>query len=350
MYHSKTYLAVPPGATLKELIDDRGMSQKELANRMGVSPKHVSELINGKVGLTEKTAIKLQSVLGISADVWMNLEHKYRMTLGLAEEENEMDQDIQMLSKFPFQQMVQLGWIREGTEKAEKVRSLREFLQVACLSFIDRDSVAPAVAYRKLMKTDRSDVAALCWLQKAKELAEDISVKDLDLAGLRSDLPAIREMSTEPLTEFRPALTDLLARRGIALVLLPSLQGSGIHGATFISGKKIVIAVSDRNKDSDRFWFSLLHEIGHILNGDILAATKGINSQAEMKADEFARNTLIEPENLKLWLSGFDGSDEQIKSFCRKNRIHPSILVGRLQNEGILKFNQKNYLKDQYSF
>lgn len=61
MENSKTYLAVPPGETLKELIEDRGMTQKELADRLDVSPKHVSELINGKVGLTEKIALKLES-------------------------------------------------------------------------------------------------------------------------------------------------------------------------------------------------------------------------------------------------------------------------------------------------
>ncbi|WP_439750001.1 helix-turn-helix transcriptional regulator, partial [Ileibacterium valens] len=60
MENSKTYLAVPPGETLKELIEDRGMTQKELADRLDVSPKHVSELINGKVGLTEKIALKLE--------------------------------------------------------------------------------------------------------------------------------------------------------------------------------------------------------------------------------------------------------------------------------------------------
>lgn len=77
MENSKTYLAVPPGETLKELIEDRGMTQKELADRLDVSPKHVSELINGKVGLTEKIALKLESVLGVSSDFWINLEENY---------------------------------------------------------------------------------------------------------------------------------------------------------------------------------------------------------------------------------------------------------------------------------
>ena len=89
--NSETYIAIPPGETIKEQLEDRDMSQKEFARRMDLSEKHVSRLLNGKVGLTHDTALKLESVLGIKAEFWNNLENRYREKLALVKSENEME-------------------------------------------------------------------------------------------------------------------------------------------------------------------------------------------------------------------------------------------------------------------
>lgn len=57
---SRSYIAIPPGATIKEQLEDRGMSQKEFALRMGMSEKHISHLINGDVQLTPDVAYKIE--------------------------------------------------------------------------------------------------------------------------------------------------------------------------------------------------------------------------------------------------------------------------------------------------
>ena len=78
MVRSRTYIATPPGATIKEQLQDRGMSQKEFAVRMNLSEKHISRLINGEVQLTPDVAIRLETVLGVPASFWNNLEVIYR--------------------------------------------------------------------------------------------------------------------------------------------------------------------------------------------------------------------------------------------------------------------------------
>ena len=74
MIKSKTYIAIPPGATIKEQISDRKMTQKELAARMEMSEKHISHLINGDIQLTHDVAMRLEMVLGLPARFWNNLE------------------------------------------------------------------------------------------------------------------------------------------------------------------------------------------------------------------------------------------------------------------------------------
>ena len=85
---SKTYIAIPPGATLREQLKDRKMTQKDLALKMGMSTKHISKLINGEVQLTPNTALKLEYILGIPAEFWCNLESIYQINMIRATREN----------------------------------------------------------------------------------------------------------------------------------------------------------------------------------------------------------------------------------------------------------------------
>ena len=93
MVRSRSYIATPPGATVKEQLNDRGMSQKEFAARMGMSEKHISKLINGDVQLTPDVAVRLEMVLGVPAKFWNNLEAIYREKLVKVAAENAMEAD-----------------------------------------------------------------------------------------------------------------------------------------------------------------------------------------------------------------------------------------------------------------
>ena len=103
---SKTYVATPPGATIKEQLFYRKMSQKEFASRMDMSEKHISRLINGEVQLTPDVAMRLEMVLGLPAHFWNNLESIYREKLSLVQAENEMTEDLKTVKKLPYSEMV----------------------------------------------------------------------------------------------------------------------------------------------------------------------------------------------------------------------------------------------------
>lgn len=73
--------AVPPGFTLAETLEALGMSQKELSIRMGMSQKTINEIIQGKASITPETAVALETVLGVEAVFWLNLESNFRADL-----------------------------------------------------------------------------------------------------------------------------------------------------------------------------------------------------------------------------------------------------------------------------
>ena len=80
--HLTPAIATHPGEVLKEEIEARGMTQKELAEKMGRSPQIVNLIINGRKGISAETAINLEKAFpDIPAEFWMNLDSAYRLDL-----------------------------------------------------------------------------------------------------------------------------------------------------------------------------------------------------------------------------------------------------------------------------
>ena len=158
MVRSRSYIATPPGATIKEQLNDRGMKQKEFAARMDMSEKHISRLINGDVQLTPEVAIRLEMVLGIPAKFWNDLEAIYREKIIKAEAENAMDGDIELAKQFPYTEMAKLGWVPQTRDVKEKVIYLRKYFEVAELLLLSNDQIS-RIACRRLAITEKSDLA-----------------------------------------------------------------------------------------------------------------------------------------------------------------------------------------------
>ena len=345
---SRTIIATPPGATIREQLDDRGMTQKEFALRMDMSEKHISQLINGDVRLTPSVALRLESVLGVPASFWNNLETRYREKLLQVEEENAMDRDIALSKLFPYAEMVRYNWIEKTSNPVEKVRNLRRYFEVARLDIIDHLSM-PGIAYRRLAVTEKSDYSLAVWAQQAKLQARDKKVALLNLQKLSDDLPYIRSMTMDKPETFCPKLEQELSDCGIALVLLPHMQGSFLHGASFIDGKKVVMGLTVRGRDADRFWFSLFHELDHVLEQHI-DKPHGPTQEDEDHANIFARDLLISPDDYAKLIENKNVNSQTVVSFAAEVGIDPGIVVGRLQNDGVIKHNVMNELKTQYIF
>ena len=154
MIRSRSCIAIPPGASIKEQLRDRGMSQKEFAARMDMSEKHISKLINGEVQLTPETAERLEMVLGVPAKFWNNLEAIYREKIVKAESENAMDVDIEIIKQFPYGEIARLEWVPNTRNIKERVVCLRKYFEVVNLSLLENDQIT-RIACRRLAITEK---------------------------------------------------------------------------------------------------------------------------------------------------------------------------------------------------
>ena len=94
MLESKKYIAIPPGATITEQLDDVGMTTKEFADRMGLTVGCLDSLLAGKMALSQDIACKLESVLGVPAKFWNNLEMIYRTKLEKISKEHNPEIEV----------------------------------------------------------------------------------------------------------------------------------------------------------------------------------------------------------------------------------------------------------------
>ena len=130
-----------------------------------------------------------------------------------------------------------------------------------------------------------------------------------------------------------------------------------MNGAVkWVSEDRVVLAMNNRGLDADKFWFSLFHEIKHVLQQKIktvfISSTveemKDINDKLEIEADKFATNYLISPADYKRLVPTRYTSDDEIVEFAKRIGIHPGIVAGRLQHEGVIAQNRCSKLKEKY--
>lgn len=353
--------AVAPGETLRETIETIGMTQAELADRTGRPKKTINEIITGKAAITAETALQLERVLGVPASFWNNLERNYREALARLKEEEELQKQEEWANHFPIEAMVKLGWIPREDSKIDKIRGLLNFFGVARIHEWKGLWENPEAAYRKTTVYQTNHYAVAAWLRKGEAEAAKLETRTYNRKLFNSALRMIRSMTVNPPGIFEPKMRKICADAGVAVVFTPEIPGTHVYGATrWLKATKALIQLSLRGKSDDHLWFSFFHEAGHIFlhgkdeifiettdkNGTRIDGTK----KEEQEADQFSRDFLIPPKEYHIFFQDQQFDLTSIQRFAANLGITPGIVVGRLQHEKVIPFNQGNSLKKRFKF
>jgi HTH-type transcriptional regulator / antitoxin HigA len=349
--------AVHPGEVLAEALEERGMSQAELARRMDRPLKTINEIVKGKSAVTHDTAIQLELVLGIQARLWNNLQRDFWEAEARIEEHRRLEREAGWADHFPLKEMVQRGWLSAAGSKAEAMVNLLRFFAVSGPAAWERQWATTQTAFRRSPAFPPSPHAVSAWLRHGELKAAEIECLPFDAAKLRSALADIRALTQLDPMAFMPDLVEILAACGVALVMTPELPGTHLAGAArWLTPEKALVQLSLRHGTDDQFWFALFHELGHLLRSGPRSAfldTAGpepVGSPDEVAADRFAANQLIPPQAFdRIRQAGrFDPSD--IRRYAVELGMPPGIIVGRLQRERLVDPSQLNYLKRRWSW
>ena len=324
--------AVSPGDHIKEWLDDHGINAAELARRLDVTPKHVSELLSGKAPLSATVALGLERVTGIPARIWNRFEAGYREDLARLAETDRLAAQYEQAKRFPLKYLREWKFVSaESRDKAGTVRELLTIFGIAHLDAFDATWAHGKVAYRRATPATDKVYERATWLALGEREAGIERLSDYDRAALEALLPQLRALTAHanPVEALEEA-TELLRGVGVALCLIPPIPGFGVHGATrWIAGHPVV-QLSVRGKTDDQLWFTLFHELGHVLlHGHKTVFFQGAGDQAEAEADEFASSTLV-PERYRDRLPT-GRNIAAVSDLASDLGIAPSIVLGQAQ-------------------
>lgn len=178
-------VAVPPGATIRELLEVKGMTQQELAERMDRPPNKVNEILQGKRAITVNTAMALELVLGWPAEFWLEREKNYQLSKARLDAQASLEEQVAWVKKFPLREMVKFGWVKRLANPAGQVRALLAFFGVASFAQLDKPSVCPA-AFRRAAGKQACPYALAAWLRKGKLLAAEMKTRPFNAARLKA--------------------------------------------------------------------------------------------------------------------------------------------------------------------
>ena len=350
-------LIIHPGETIADVLENRGITQAELASRAGVSPAYVSNVIAGKKGISANFAMGLEYVLGVPKSFWLNLQANYEAELlevneeqTITDEERKVREDLKDIVKYLRKQ----GKMLIGENKDESILSLRKVLQISNITNLKE--MIPTGAFRMAGNAAVNPNVLGAWIRLCQLAGNDKTISAKFEKKYSNDLiQEIKSIMCCKNAELQRDLKNVMEKYGIDFSVVKNFRGAPVHG--YISQKNEGIyqmVLTIRGAFADIFWFSLFHEIGHIVNGDIGKNLKfldyGNDYDKELAADLFASNMLLSPESYKAFIQRNDFSIEAICRYAESQHVMPYIVIGRLQKEKYLAYTMYSKYKLRYKW
>lgn len=344
---------IPPGETLAEWLDRADMTQAQLAKRTSLTPKHINQVIKGGVGISPEVALAFERVTSIPARYWAQLEANYQAAKQEALDTEALRARIGLVDQFPVKELQRRNCIRRTTSKVDQLRELLRFFAVADPDALEDVWLRPAL-YRRSAAFEADQGALASWLRLAELEASKLKTRPFDAAACRAAIETMRALSALPGVEWLQPLKKLCSSVGIALVILKELPKCRVNGATrWLSPERAMIVLSLRHLRNDIFWFTLFHELCHLLRHSkketfVDAKGSGIAKELEDEADTFASRVLI-PNQFAGKLRTLSTATEVV-AFAEAIGVAPGIIVGRMQHERLIPHNQWTSLFVRYRF
>jgi HTH-type transcriptional regulator/antitoxin HigA len=257
---------IHPGSILGDILDQRGMRQVELAQRTGLSAKHVNQIVKQTIGISPDVSILLDRALDVPASFWIDLDTKYQAFESRRRAEATLGEYSTWASQFHIGTLQLHGIIDAadtGIARAEKILKL---FQVATPDAFTQTWLRPSVSFRRSQAFTVNEPNTALWLRLVERFARDVPVEPFNARKLRAVAKSIPTMTTMTVPNGFVAARAALAEAGVALTFVREVPNTRVCAATWwINGDRPAIGITERHRRPDTFWFNLLHEIGHIV-------------------------------------------------------------------------------------
>lgn len=340
-----------PWSHLQELIQQSTIPQREIAERLGISEKHLIDVVKDNISISPQLALKLEYVFDVSTEDWLVRDGQYQAQKVKEHENETIREEASVYSFFSkhYKHLVQYWYVADTKKKRERVRELRRFLSVASLES------APQFWYkeqyfRKSETATLSQYALVLWLRLAERQTEKQKVQAFHKKNIKLLVDELHPLMSKTSVDM-DQVTKLCNKYGIYFVFVPEhFDQLPVRWLARYYADHPLIVLGNKQNRIDSFWFNLLHELWHVSkhlgkremyfddeDGDGYSDER---LQEEQEANTFAQNILIDPASYEIVTK--KPQQYEILTCAKTNKIHPWVVAARLAMDGYLSWQEAN--------
>jgi HTH-type transcriptional regulator / antitoxin HigA len=337
--HNITISVPHPGEFIKDELEERGWSQRDLAFILGCPEQAVGMIVAGKRGISAEMAKALGHAFDVSAEFFANLQKLYELSQA-RQPDPGVARRARLQTVFPVREMIKRCWLQE-TDAAMLETQMLHFFEANRVEDILQASHAAAT--RKTQNASTLTPLQAAWLFRVRQIANAMAVPTYSEKKLRDACNQFRYLMVDP-EEIR-RVPKILSDCGVRFMAVEPLPGSKIDGVCTWLHNAPVIALSLRLDKIDNFWFVLRHEIEHALrqhgknapknvrvDEDVISDTGDLPKE-EQEANQAAAEFCVPTRAMNDFIVRKDPffSERDMLGFARLQQVHPGIVVGQLQ-------------------
>lgn len=344
------FMAVPPGAIVKNEMAERKISQTKFAEMLHIQKSHLSDILKGKRSISS-IADKIEEVLGIPARTLVKMQASYEYDKKVIEERGIQEIMAQNeLEDYNKSFDIKTAILRLGIDKKKgfvyTLSLLKDMLSLPCAARMEMNYTHSF--FRKSERTGTDDRMIATWVLLAKYSARKMTVSG------RYDKGKIKELTSKLVRIFNENINVInrvqavMSDYGIKFCVVPKVDKASINGYCFLEKGVPSIIITMRYNMIDHVAFDTMHELGHVLlhlnedNDEMINIDGQDYSSKEKEADKFASSSII-PDSVwatspAVKMNSFIIQRDYSK-WANEKGIHKWIVLGRVSHDtGICKF------------
>lgn len=330
------------GSMLKDYLEYYKISQTDFASRLGISNKHMNEILNENTNISEEIMLAISLLTDIDANLIFYVENKKRINNFLNTNFKTEKEVKSFLDSYYIKEMYKKNWIvlKDKESLVQNAMDLLDYLNVKNFAVFE-NYLDNRVLYKKSDNANKRKI--YLWIKYCDKVLQKQIVNEYCSFNLNNLLEELKSIRNKKFNEIE--LINLFNKYGIYLSIEDALVGTKVRGCMMVKGINPAIYMTKYLKEKSSFYFALYHEISHIKSDYNKAKNKVIVDEGleevESKADEFAINQMIDENIWKEILNNYNDRE----NICKKNNIPLCFLYTRLAHESYIKYTSDEYNK-----
>lgn len=330
------------GRYLKDYLEFNHISQSEFAMRMGITQKHMNELLNGKTNITLEMAANIERLTGIDSSFIISVENSSKIKENILKQYGTLENAKKQINEqYHINDLKKTNWIKfkDETNILQICIDILDFLKVKDFSVVKR--MEEQVLFKKT-GNDFNKIAL--WIAHCDEVVKEQNVSEYNSYNLLFLVKDLNEYAYNNQINIKE-IKELLNKYGIYFACEKAMPGTKVRGCFKVKGNQPAIYITDNYSGKDSFFFELFHEIGHCKSDYNEGKNKVIidgNDEKEKRADKFALKMMISDDIWKQILET-NLKEEELMNISKANNIPMSFIVGRLAKINKISYKSKLY-------